>query len=73
MSLRVAVLALVLSFDFGHAKLGQDGASMSQPIVELRLAPPTHPQPQVVAELAVLETARDKLEARFWERFKGKI
>jgi hypothetical protein len=47
-------------------------AHIFQPTLELRLAPPKHPQPQVVAELAVLDAARDKLEARLLKELTDK-
>lgn len=37
----------------------------SAPILELRLAPPKQPQPQIAAELHILDASRDELEAHF--------
>lgn len=72
MSVRLAIVTLLCTSRIGQSDPSEDMAHISQPILELRLAPPKHPQPQVVAELAVLDAARDKLEARFMKGLGGK-
>lgn len=59
-----AFLMIATSSCCGLAGGVKDVHRVAAPILELRLAPPEQPQPQVSAELAVLENARDKLEAR---------
>lgn len=59
-----AVLMLATLSHLRLANSARDVHGVVAPILELRLAPPEQPQPQVSAELAVLDHARDKLEAR---------
>jgi hypothetical protein len=65
MSVFFVICMLAADVRTGLAASATDVRRASAPVLELTLAPPRQPQPQVVAELALLDTARDKLEARF--------
>jgi hypothetical protein len=65
MSVFLVVCMVAADVRTGLADSATDVRSAPVPVLELTLAPPKQPQPQVVAKLALLDSARNKLEARF--------